>query len=67
MATLHEDRCTISTTRLFILQAKFVEEIRTLFMLKTFFQNHAFYDTLWKNNVEPDRPKMKIWRMRIAC
>jgi len=22
---------------------------------------------MWKNSVEPDRPQMKIWRMRIAC
>jgi len=22
---------------------------------------------LWKNVVDPDRPQMTIWRMRIAC
>jgi hypothetical protein len=22
---------------------------------------------MWKNTVEPDRPQMTIWRMRIAC
>ena len=22
---------------------------------------------MWKNIVEPDRPQMIIWRMRIAC
>jgi hypothetical protein len=22
---------------------------------------------MWKNAVEPDRPHMTIWRMRIAC
>jgi hypothetical protein len=22
---------------------------------------------MWKNVVEPDRPQMKIWRLRIAC
>jgi len=22
---------------------------------------------MWKNIVEPDRPQMTIWRMRIAC
>jgi hypothetical protein len=22
---------------------------------------------MWKNFVEPDRPQMTIWRMRIAC
>jgi hypothetical protein len=22
---------------------------------------------MWKNTVQPDRPQMAIWRMRIAC
>ena len=22
---------------------------------------------MWKNNVEPGRPQMTIWRVRIAC
>jgi hypothetical protein len=30
-----------------------------------FFLNHAFM-RMWKNIVEPDRPQMAIWRMRIA-
>jgi hypothetical protein len=25
------------------------------------------YEIIWKNIVEPDRPQMAIWRMRIAC
>jgi hypothetical protein len=25
------------------------------------------YEVVWKSNVEPDRPKMTRWRMRIAC
>ena len=24
-------------------------------------------EIMWKNNVEPDGPQMRIWRMRIAC
>jgi len=32
-----------------------------------FFENHAVYETTWKNIVEPDRPQMAIRRMRIAC
>jgi hypothetical protein len=24
------------------------------------------YEIMWKNIVEPDRPQMAIWRMRIA-
>jgi len=26
-----------------------------------------FYDVMWKNTVDPDRPKVTIWRMRTAC
>ena len=22
---------------------------------------------MWKNNVDPERPQMTVWRMRIAC
>jgi hypothetical protein len=28
---------------------------------------HTFYDIMWKNTVEPGRPSMTTWRMRIAC
>jgi hypothetical protein len=30
-------------------------------------KNHAIYEIMWKNMVYPDRPKMALWRMRIAC
>ena len=30
-------------------------------------KNLAVYDTMWKNNVQPDRPQMPIRSMRIAC
>jgi hypothetical protein len=32
-----------------------------------FFENRAVCEIMWKNMVEPDRPQMTIWRMRIAC
>ena len=32
-----------------------------------FFLNHAIYEIVWKNTVEPGRPQMTILRMRIAC
>jgi hypothetical protein len=32
----------------------------------TFFENSAFYEIKWKNIVQPDRPYMTIWLMRIA-
>jgi hypothetical protein len=28
---------------------------------------HAVYEVMCVNIVEPDRPQMIIWRMRIAC
>jgi hypothetical protein len=30
-------------------------------------KNRAFYETMWKNIVEPGIPQMTIWRMRIVC
>jgi len=30
-------------------------------------ENRVFYEIIWKNVVEPERPQMTIWRMRIAC
>jgi len=30
------------------------------------FENRALYEIMWKNTVQPDRPQMTIWRMRIA-
>jgi hypothetical protein len=35
----------------------------------TFFspENRVVYEIMWKSTVEPDRPQMTIWRMRIAC
>jgi len=29
-------------------------------------ENRAVYEIMWNNTVEPDRPQMKTWRMRIA-
>jgi hypothetical protein len=31
------------------------------------FENHALYEIMWKNTVEPGRTKMTIWHIRIAC
>jgi hypothetical protein len=30
-------------------------------------ETRAVYETMWKNTVQPGRPQMTIWRMRIAC
>ena len=32
-----------------------------------FFENRAFYEIMWKNTVEQDRPQMTVWRKSIAC
>jgi hypothetical protein len=32
-----------------------------------FIVNCAVYEITWKNSVQPDRPQMTIWRMRVAC
>ena len=29
-------------------------------------KNLAFYEIMWENIAEPDRPQMTIWRMRIS-
>ena len=31
-----------------------------------FKKNRTVYEIMWKNVVEPGRPQMTIWRMRIA-
>jgi hypothetical protein len=51
-------------------QTNVVEKIKTHVFSKTFFfffENRALNEVMWKNNVEPDRPQMAIWRMRFAC
>jgi len=30
-------------------------------------ENRVFYEIMWKNIIQPDRPQMTMWRMRIAC
>jgi hypothetical protein len=49
-------------------QTKGAEKIKTLFHVQMLlFENHAVYEIMWKNIVEPGRPQMTIWRMRTAC
>jgi len=31
-----------------------------------FFENHTFYEIMWKNTVQLGRPQMTIWLMHIA-
>ena len=32
-----------------------------------FFENLAVFEIMWHNNIEPDRPQMTVWGIRIAC
>jgi hypothetical protein len=51
-------------------QTNVVDKIKTHIFCSIiffFFENCAVYEIMWKNIVEPDRPQMTIWRMRIAC
>jgi hypothetical protein len=44
-----------------------VEKIKTHVMFSNFFpEDPAVDETMWKYFVEPDRPQMKIWLVRIA-
>jgi len=31
-----------------------------------FFENPSIYEIMWKNIVQPRRPPMKVWRVRIS-
>jgi hypothetical protein len=47
---------------------KLVEKMKTRILCPmAFLSNPAVYDVIWENIVEPDRTRMAIWRMRIAC
>jgi hypothetical protein len=43
-----------------IFQIEFVEKIKTQFCVQYFSENHAFYERMWKNLLEPGRPQMAI-------
>ena len=46
---------------------KFVEKSKDAFYVQYFFfENRTVYEIMWKNIVQPDRPQMTIWRMRIT-
>jgi len=50
-------------------QTKIVEKIKTFILCSKAFsppEIRAVYEIMWKNTVQPDRPQMTIWRMRIA-
>ena len=49
-------------------QTKVVEKIKAHFIFDNFFfEILDLFEVTWKNIVDPGRPQMIIWRMRIAC
>jgi hypothetical protein len=47
---------------------KLLEKTKTHFMFNRLFsENHAVYEIMWKNIVEPGRPQMAIRRLRNVC
>jgi hypothetical protein len=40
-----------------------VEEIKTFYVFDLFPQNQAVYELMWKNKVQPDRPKTRNQNM----
>ena len=71
--TLHEDLCpfvTISRSTLFRMRNvsdKICKGNQNTFYVQYFFpENRAFYEIMWKNVVEPDRPQMTKGHMRFA-
>ena len=48
-------------------QAIILEKIKTEILYSIiFFENRVFFEKMWKNIVEPGRPQMAKWYMRIA-
>jgi len=48
-----------------MIQAKVVEEIKTDTLCSIPPETRAVYEIMWKNVVEPERPRMTMWRMRF--
>jgi len=49
-------------------QTKFVEKIKTrVFNNSPPPEKHVLCEIIWKYIIEPDRPHITTWRMRIAC
>ena len=72
--TSHEDPYTFVITSLLVLIMRVVsdkscrenQDTHLMFNNVFFFKNRAVYEIMWKNIVQPERPQMKIWRMRVT-
>ena len=73
--TLQEETCTFTIISRSILlgmrnvsDKSCIENQNTHFTCNNFFfRKWCHYEIMWKNIVEPRRPQITIWRMRIAC
>ena len=53
---------------LYTIMPVFFNKKHTFCVQEVFFlENLAFYETMWKNIIYPDRPQMTVRHMRIAC
>jgi hypothetical protein len=68
MGTLLEDQyiCHSFLLRIRNTSNKVVDKIKFC-LLFSFFKNPAVYEIMWENTVQPDRPRMTILRIPIAC
>jgi hypothetical protein len=74
MGTLHEDQYTfLMISRWILLRTinisdKCTENRNAYLMFNNdfFLENHVVYEIMWNNTVQPSRPQMTMWRMRIA-
>ena len=70
MGTLREDQYLLQFFLEWeMVQTKVVEQIKThiLYSATLFWKSCRLWACEEKNMVEPDKPQMTIWRMRIAC
>jgi len=67
---LHHTFLTVSRALLLRMKSVSAQDINTHILCSAAFfwggENRAVYETMCQNIVEPGRPRMKIWRMRIA-
>jgi hypothetical protein len=72
MGILHEDQYTflvISRSvrlRMRNVSDKVVEKIANFLCSITVFRKSYIYDIMWKNIVDPGKPQIAIWGVRIA-
>ena len=66
---IHNTSCVLTCESLLLVSDKSCAENQSTHSKSIFFspENRVVYEIMWKNIVQPDRPQMTIWRMRIAC